>query len=219
MRIITNQVGRVNQNWNPDEVLPIEGFHIPEAMRLVCERYGFSQVPDPEDVQTKGAVFKNGRLVSGTNKINVIEMGFFNDGVFATAQDTTKADFIVDDLITWAEQVLGLRSPITEIPKKYDNAVVVEFETDIGKHFSVLDGLIHSYSEALSSLYDQPISTSFSRVDFGFDPTEVNLAVGTRFTIERRLGSPFSSNRYHCVAPLKTETHIELLEKFESSLG
>ena len=103
--------------------------------------------------------------------------GFFNDGVFATAKDTAKAEFIVDELITWAEQVLGLRSPITDIPKKYDNAVVVEFETDIGKHFNALDSLIRSYSEALSSLYNQPVSTSLSRIDFGFDPTEVNLDV------------------------------------------
>lgn len=219
MRIINNDTGRSHQMLVADEVAPIEGYYIPDVIRLVSGRYNFSQFPSADDVRTKGAIFRNGQLISGTQKINITELGFLNDGIYATAQDTTKADFIVDDLITWAEQAIGLRPPLTNIPRKYDNSVVVEFDAHIEKSLGIFDEVIQSYNEALSILYAQAISTSFYRIDFAFDPTDVNLMVNTRFTIERRLRSPFSSNRYYCTAPLKTEMHINLLEKFERAIN
>ena len=114
---------------------------------------------------------------------------------------------------------VGLRPSITKIPRKYDNAVVVEFEADIENRLDIFNELIGSYNEMLANLYNEAISVSFYRIDFAFDPLEVKLSVNTRFTIERRLGSPFSSSRYYCIAPLKTEMHIELLEKFETALS
>lgn len=218
MKIIINEVGRAHQNFNPDEVRPIGGYYLPDMMRLISERYGFSQAPSIEDMKLRGGVFKDGRLVSGANKINIIEIGVFNDGIYALAEDTATANFIIDDLITWAEQAVGLRPSITKMPRKYDNAVVVEFEANIEKRLNIFDELMSSYNEALVNLYNQAVSVSFCRIDFAFDPLEVNLLLDTRFTIERRAGSPFSSNRYHCVAPLKTEMHIALLEKFERAL-
>ena len=218
MKIIINEAGRAHQILVPDEVRPIGGYYLPDAMRLISDRYGFSQTPSIEDMKIRGGVFKDGRLVSGVKKINIVEIGISNDAIYATAEDTTTADFIIDDLITWSEQTVGLRPSITKIPRKYDNAVVVEFEADIENRFDIFNELISSYNEMLANLYNETISVSFSRIDFAFDPLEVKLSVNTRFTVERRAASPFSSNRYHCVAPLKTEMHIALLEKFERAL-
>ena len=96
---------------------------------------------------------------------------------------------------------------------------MVEFEADIENRLDIFNELIGSYNEMLANLYNEAISVSICRIDFAFDPLEVKLSVNTRFTVERRAGSPFSSNRYHCVAPLKTEMHIALLEKFERALS
>ena len=219
MKVIVNDAGRAHQTLVADEVRPFGGYYLAELIRLISDRYGFSQTPSVENTKTMGAVFKDGRLVYGTRKINIQEIGFLRDGLYATAQDTTTADFVVDDLITWAEQAIGLRRSITNIPRKYDNAVVVEFEADIEERLGVFNEMIRSFNEVLSSMHNKPISTSFYRIDFAFEPTEVNLAINTRFTIERRLGSPFSSNRYHCIAPIKTEIHIEMLEKFEMAIS
>lgn len=219
MKIIINEAGRAHQTLIADEVRPFGGYYPAEVIRLISDRYGFSQTPSIEDAKTMGAVFKDGRLVFGNRKINIQEIGYLRDGFYATAEDTKTADLIVDDLITWAEQAIGLRRSITNIPRKYDNAVVVEFEADIEERLCVFNELIRSFNEVLSSMYNKPISTSFYRIDFAFDPTEVNLAINTRFTIERRLGSPFSSNRYHCIAPIKTEIHIEMLEKLEIAVS
>ena len=38
------------------------------------------------------------------------------------------------------------------------------------------------------------------------------------FQIERRAGLPYSANRYFVTAPLKTESHIFLLKRFEDLL-
>ncbi len=218
MKIIINERGRAHQFLVPDEVRSIDGYYLPEAMRLLSDRYGFSQTPNIEDMRTTGGIFKDGRLVSGAKKINIGEIGIFNDSIYAIAQDTATADFIVDDLIAWSEQAVGLRPQITKIPRKYDNAVVVEFEADIEKRFDIFNELIRSYSDMLANLYNEAASVSICRIDFGFDPLEVKLSLNTRFTIERRVGSPFSSNRYFCVAPLKTEMHVALLEQFEQAL-
>lgn len=219
MKIIINEVGRTQQPLIPDEVRPRGGYYLPDAVRLLSDRYGFSQAPSIEDMKTRGGVFKNGRLVSGAKKMNVNEIGIFSDGIYAIAEDTTTADFIIDDLITWAEQAVGLRPSITKLPRKYDNAAVVEFEVNIENRLNNFNELISSYNEMLESLYNQNVSTALCRIDFTFDPLEVNLPLNTRFIIERRLGSPFSSNRFYCVAPLKTEMHIALLEKFEAALS
>ena len=219
MKIIVNEAGRAHQILVPDETRPIGGYYFPDAMLFLSDRYGLCQTPCIYDLNTTGGVFKDGRLVSGAKKINVGEIGIFNDGVFATAEDTTTADFILDDLMTWAEQAVGLRPSTTKIPRKYGNAVVVEFEADIEKRLDIFNELISSYNEMLANLYNETISASFFRIDFAFDPLEVKLSLNTRFTIERRVGSPFSSNRYHCIAPLKTEMHVALLEQFEQALS
>ncbi len=203
-----------------DEVQPIGGFSLTELIRLISERYGFTKIPSINDAQTTGAVFGDGRLISGTRKINIQEMGILNNGIYATAQDTTTtADFILDDLLTWAEQAIGFRPPITKIPRKYDNGAVVEFETDIEERLNIFNELISSYNEMLASLYNEAVSVSFYKIGFAADPLEVKPSVNTNFTIERRIGMPFYSNRYFCLAPLKTEMHIELLEKFERALS
>ncbi len=219
MKIILNEAGRAHQILVPDEVRAAGNYYLPDAMRLISERYGFSQNPSIEDMRTTGGVFKEGRLVSGAKKINISEIGIFNDGIYALAEDTRTAHFILDDLITWAEEAVGLRPSITKIPRKYDNAVVVEFEADIEKRLDIFNELISSYNEMLASLYNETVSVSFYQIGFAFDSLEVKLAVNTKFTIERRVGLPFSSNRYYCIAPLRTEMHIELLEKFEKALS
>ena len=96
---------------------------------------------------------------------------------------------------------------------------MVEFDADIGRRLDIFNDLLSSYNEMLASLYNEEVSASFYQIGFAFDPLKINLAVNTKFTVERRVGLPFSSNRYYCVAPLKTEMHIELLEKFEKALS
>ena len=219
MLIISNDGGRAHQMLVADEVHPIGGYYLTDAIRLISDRYGFRQAPSIEDAQKTGAVFMDGRLVSGTKKINIREIGLLADGFYAIAQDTMTADFILDDLLTWAEQAVGLRPPITIVPKKYNNAAVVEFETDIDRHLDIFNELTSSYKEMLASLYNKVVSVSLYQIGFAFDSLEVNLPISSNFKIERRTGLPFSSNRYYCTAPLKTEMHIELLEKFERALS
>ena len=49
MKIISIDTGRANQKLNPDEVRPVGGYYVPEAIRLLSDRYGFSQAPTLED--------------------------------------------------------------------------------------------------------------------------------------------------------------------------
>ena len=219
MKIISNERGRANQKLNPDEVRPVGGYYVPEAIRLLSDRYGFSQSPTLEEARTTGAIFKDGRLIAGVNKINLFEFGIHSDAIFATAQDTSSADFVLDDALTWAEQAIGLRQPSTALPRLYDNAIVVEFDVDIEKRLSVFNDLKHSYERMIQELYGEKTLSALYHMAISSDPLTSSLRLATSFSIERRVGSPFSSNRFFSVAPLRTEMHVELLEFLEKALS
>ena len=40
MKVIINEASRANQKLVPDEVTPIEGYYIPDVMRVISDGYG-----------------------------------------------------------------------------------------------------------------------------------------------------------------------------------
>lgn len=219
MKIINYDIGRANQRLNPDEARPVGGYYMPEAIRLLSDRYGFSQSPILEEARTKGAIFRDGRLIAGASKINIVELGVYNDGIYATTQDTPSADFVLDDVLTWAGQAIGLRQPSTAQPRLYDSAIVVEFDVDIEKRLNIFNDLKHSYERMIQELYGEKTVSALYHMAISSDPLTSRLRLATNFSIERRVGSPFSSNRFFSIAPLRTKMHIELLERLEKTLS
>ena len=223
MRVITNEAGRAIQRLNPDEVRPAGGYYVPDIIRLISERYGFGHQPSVEDVRKTGAVFREGRLIAGTRKINIGEIGIYNDSVIATSEDTESSDFILNDILAWAQQSIGLRRPQNQQLRLYENALVVEFDTSLEKSFSIFDATKRSFEKMLVTLYGEgPVVAPYRfaiAVDSMVSRIPPGLQFGLQFQIERRIGVPFSLNRFYSVAPLRTKMHVELLEEFEKALG
>ena len=53
-----------------------------------------------------------------------------------------------------------------------------------------------------------------TRIDIDFDRSQLQVAMAP-LTIQRRNGTPFSEHKYFSEAPLRTQTHIDLVKQYE----
>ena len=217
MKVISIETGRVLQLFVPDEIKPSGGIYLPELIKLVTERYGFTKPATIEMTDKGGAKFEYGQLISGSRKVNLREVGIYNDGVIIVADNTTDADFATDDALMWARHAFNLREPDTKIPRRYTSQVVVEFEKPIDSALKAFDGVRRQLAETLKRSQGIDAKMDILKIGFNADPMSVPPLLNTEFLIERRLQQPYSKNRFFCTAQLRTEEHIKLLENFETS--
>ena len=218
MKIIANEAGKASQKLNPDEVLPSGGFHVPELIRLISERYGFANRPTIETSQQGGAKFTDGRLIAGSVKKNIRQLTVFNDGLEVLAGDTSSAELMLDDLLNWAQHAVGLRPPIT-YERFFENVIVAEFEASMDGPFKILSGVSHLFQSMLTNHYKKPAGVALARIAISNDAIQNPLPIpSASFIVERRDGIAFSANRYFSLAPLRTDAHVQLLEEFERTL-
>ena len=72
-------------------------------------------------------------------------------------------------------------------------------------------------ARTVSQFGEQPVEFSTSGVIIGCDVWNMKLGPAP-FTIERRVDTPFSANKYFSSAPLPTEDHIAFLKQFEAEV-
>lgn len=218
MKVISIDGGRTAQAYVADEITPPGGLYIPEFIRLVTDRYGFVTSPTAESTAEEGAKFRGGRLISGTKKINITELNVFNDGVTVDAKNTSESDFVLDDFVTWAREIFSFRDPLTLITRKYDSVVVVEFDAQVTTSIRVFEAMSQRFSATLKNSYGVEPNIDLTRIVFGSDLKPSHDLHKSEFVIERRAGQPFIENRFFSMAPVRTETHLELLEAFEREM-
>jgi hypothetical protein len=219
MKIISTEYGRVLQFYVADEVAPLRGMYVPEMLRLVKERYGFSVEPTIQETLKTGAKFEHGRLVAGTKKINIRELGIFNDGIAAAATNTDDAEYVLEDVENWIKQMFGMREAKTRKLRQFDSSLVVEFENAVESAIRIFQKLKGTYEKALKETYKQDLSIGLSGFDFNVDPLSVTAPLRTNFGIARRTGISYLENRYFSTATLRTQTHTALLESLDELLA
>tara|TARA_E500000305_G_C4013379_1_gene234076 strand:+ start:1228 stop:1893 length:666 start_codon:yes stop_codon:yes gene_type:complete len=215
MKIISKNSGRVIQPLVNDEIRPEGGYYIPEVIRLTSERYGFTQIPTIDEARTGGAVFKDGRMIAGTSKFAIFEIAVFSDSIAVETANTETARLALDDILAWSADVLHFRQPKTIIPRVYDSAVVVEFEHSIDHIFGAVDQLCQLLQVGFRTTYESSGDVHIGSISVGCDPLESAPQLRRKWSIERRAGVKFDANRYFSFAPVDTDTHLKMLEKFE----
>lgn len=222
MKILSTEMGRVIQFFAPEEVRPTRGLYLPELIRLVGERYGCAVVPTVADLLKPGAsaIFRQGRLVSGDRTINIAELGVHNDAIAVTAElNTSDVDFVLQDVWAWAKNALGLREPTTKRLKLYESHLAVEFSSSIDDALMMFENVREGLHGAIRDIYNQDLPVNFNRITFSIDPfvqVQAQLQpVRTELWIERKMGTPYSQNRYFSACGLPTNVHASLLERFE----
>ena len=216
MRVISKLRGLSGLRVSPDEAMPQGGILFPSVISALKETYKFTVFPQlgpginpvlqPAPI---GLGFQNGEFEAGGNRIGILQLQIF------------VSDLIISDVIKQLDSKFGFRFGQAEGQKTHISNLVVQFEK------SVEDG-IPKLKEIQRILFDasqpedddkKPLTvknlTFASQTQLIINPLQANLM---DFSIERRVGAPFSSNRYFCGAPLETDHHIRVLEQIERVL-
>ena len=217
MNLISAEHGQSLQLFVAEEVRPPSGLYLPDLIRGISERYAFALWPtNYETIMKEGAKYKEGRFVTEGRTIAIKDLGFFVDGVLAVAWNTDDSDLILNDLIVWAAQNFGFREPRTKLPRRFVSSVIIEFDAELGKALRAFDELQEGFASAIKETYGMDPEINASRIVLSADPTK--LPTTFEFNIERRVGRPFSENRYFSSATLPTTSHLDLLRVFERRL-
>ena len=219
MNLISTEHGQSLQLFLAEEVRPLSGIYLPDLIRQISERYAFAiWPPNYETVMKEGAKYKEGRLLTAERTIAIKDLGFFVDGVLAVAWNTDDSDIILNDLIVWATQKLGMREPRTKLPRKFVSSVVVEFDAELSRALRAFDELQEGFVSAIKQIYGMNPEINASRIALAGDPTKLPAGTTFEFMIERRAGRPFSETRYFSSATLPTTSHLDFLKTFERRL-
>lgn len=189
--------------------------YLPQLIDLVRQRYGFAFVPNAQDVKTGGARFQNGRLQCESGDITIENLDIYNDGIVAACRHTELAEAVLNDVIPWAMEAFGLRPPKTIIPRTYASFVIVDFKAPVSALISQFATLKALLAGAYESTYRKRYEFELSKTSFSVDPQTVPQHTNTEFLFDRRATASYDLNRYFCVAPLKTQDHLDLLAKVE----
>jgi hypothetical protein len=219
LKLIATDTGRVLQLIVMEEIRPSSGIYMPYLFDKLVERYAFVVRPQNiPDAIASGAKFQHGRLQTHNRMVLVSEIGIYNDGIIVDSLNTDDAEFIIQDLLEWARTTFAFRPILTVIPPRFTSSVTVEFDQSIEPQLRGLSAVADHMAAAFKQSYDDDINVSLLRIALNADPLTVPPLRNTQFLIERRLQRPYSENRYHCTAPLRTEDHIALLENIERTL-
>ncbi len=219
MRLIATDNGRVLQLIVMDEVRPASGVYLPDLYGKIAERYAFVGRPQNiADAIAKGAKFQHGRVTTPSRTIVISELGIYNDGIIVDALNTDDAEYVTEDIWSWATTTFGLRERKTIIPPRFTSLITIEFDNPVEAAVDTLSTISACMAAAFNRAYAQNIDINLLRLSFNADPISVPAFLNTQFFIERRIQRPYSEHRYQSGAPLRTEDHIGLLKSIEAKV-
>lgn len=192
----------------------------PDILLWLGERYSFQTFPKSTadvDQEKKGYIFKTGEFQTDEDAITV-NFSLFNDGVVAdTWASTDKADAFLDELLRAAASKYGLtyRSDMIRT-KQYISELVVQLDHSLWN----LNPKLVQYCNALNEIFAKHRLAPFEMTGalFGVD-VSASAYKPPGLLIERKLGVPFSDNRFWSKSPFTTKDHLFALEEFEKLLA
>ena len=192
------------------------GFDLQPVYMAIKNRYGFSSPKNREDVEnaSDGIKFLNGTFKVSSRDQCPMDLIFFNDGVVAeTKSSTVHADAFLEDVLTFMQKEHGLFfDPAMVVSRRHSSSLLFESAQGFSRFSEILSGINSLIKEETGRSYD------VSGLTLNFDSTLPNDGLGS-FMIERRAKVALALNRYYSGAPLRTDSHIRLLEKFESLMA
>ena len=76
MKLISTEHGQVLQLLVAEEIRPPSGYYLPDALKIITERYAFVTLPTVQDALSEGAKFERGRFTSGDRVIEIKNLGY-----------------------------------------------------------------------------------------------------------------------------------------------
>ncbi len=220
MKVISNEYSKVVRLHDPDEVKQNGEHHIADIIQKISDKYRFVISPTTSDAMKSSLEFQNGQLINNKRRYLIGFLGIYNDGVVVNSLDTEHSELILNEICDWYWKEFNFTNTITKVQKLYENQAVVEFDKRLKPFLDLLASFYKSYEKKIKKTYSITTSINLSRFTCGADPASLKTPFKKLpdFTIERRLNSPHSENRFISSAPLSTKDHISLLKEFEKHL-
>lgn len=183
--------------------------------------YGFEKVPKSItdiDPTTKALTFERGRFQVREEIYIAVDLQIFDDGLVANSRSSThETDVFLEDLLALAAKEFSLTyNPAMIRAKMHVSELTVHLDSVL---FDLNPQLV-DFANTISSMCGLPNTPPFEMFGISFS---TDLAVShfkpSRFTLERKVGSPFSEKRYHSRAPVHTDQHEQLLKGLEHILS
>ena len=219
MQLLSVALARSVWLFDMNEMNPTGKSLFPEILLWAGEKYSFQTFPKSItdiDNDTKSYVFKMGQFHAEDGPINV-NLSFYNDGLVAESwASTEKTDAFLEDLLRSASQKYGLSyQPEMIRSKRYVSELIVRLSATL----SDINPKVLEFSQALSSAFAAYKLLPFEMmgISFGLDSSE-SAYKPPGFTIERKVGAPFSDNRFWSRSPFATSDHFRLVGQFEEML-
>jgi hypothetical protein len=194
--------------------------YLPDAVRAVVDRYKFVEFPTqpheflPAD-PNQPTSFRHGKIEIESRTVVIAQLQVYQMGfVVNTDTNTTDSDWIADDILHWASSHFEITfEPIR--PVGHLSQLEVQFEKRIADFFPALKAVSAGMSKGLDDFWEFHPSYELASLTFSFDPSLHPSLVPAFFKIEPRVNIAFEENIYFSEAPLSTDNHVTLLERFE----
>lgn len=226
LKLVSSALGTVALYGPGDEVLPEGGLLQRDLVKFVGDAYQFSIRPEiPPGVPPQlfpTLSFQQGKL-EGKEIYPIHQMLLMQNGDAVSAQTTDAADFILSDLIKQLEHGLHYRyGDISGRRKTYFSAIIVQFDAALEDRISAF-GRIEKILNRVIPRENMPFKPKILSFGHG-DPAIQGIAnvddlLKADFSLQRRVGAPYSENRYFSSAPLSTTEHAELLQEIETAFA
>lgn len=194
---------------------PTGQVYLPDAALKVAKRYSFAKFPSVQEVGTEPMTFSIGKF----QDIQINEFQIYSDGIVVSARSPTEVvDAFISDLLSWSEKEFGLKLAVDARPEKFiESSIVVKSTKDLALSLSPTNTIGNLVNDALRG---RVTNVPYQLSGFWFDGDLAAFAgqrrKPVRFGVERRLNVPYSENLFFSVAPLHTESHLELLRAIEA---
>jgi hypothetical protein len=225
MKVIAPLQGIAAIRVLPEEILPSSTPPLLNIVFGVKSYFNFSVAPGHEAIVAGNPlIFQSGRIVQADKEIGIHQLFMLPDGDIVLSSNTDFAEEGLQGLIRYLNEAFGYRMTGQSARTYYQSTVVVEFEKPFSESIPSIARIQQLLSRANSGHeHFEMLRLSFVR-RMGEFPNVIsgNPLDGiekSEFTIERRAGSPFSSNRFYCTAPLRTKDHIDALQELEQALS
>jgi hypothetical protein len=199
--------------------------YLPDASKLLVEKYGFVGVPTTRDEilpadESKGVTFRHGKCALSGREIVIDFFQIYQNGLLVTTHtNTADADLVLEDAFRWAVETFNYKYELVRPAIVHNSQLEVRFERSLPKMLPALSSVGNSITSRLDDFWDtkpqyEPISLAF-----WFDKSKFPSIAPNVFRLARREGAAFDKEIYWSEAPLSTEHHIEVLNDLEKTLS
>ena len=182
------------------------------AYGAIRSKYLFTGPKTREDIENSadGIKFQNGSFRPNGAEAFEVNLEIYKDGIIAeTKSDTELSELFLGDVMQFAKTQYGLYFEESMIrQRRYGSTLLFESDSGLARLSQTLSELASGLHAGTGRKYE------VTGLTMGFNPIETSDGLGS-LTIERRVGVPHAANRYFSLAPLQTEQHIALMERFE----